>query len=213
VPECMFGYDSLHQNAQFPRANISQDDEMEVPVAVPLRMPSSEERRRHEADLERGLDEDEMDIGAYVSSAPAAAQPPDLLGFSPPSSQLPSALRLGGTPRSSPGVEDEFDGPSNSASQSIKSEPRSEQRPHHRGRASYDSGLVSRGVRFNNRPGDPRRGRNSSAGAGFPTNLYHDDGEGDLGYSAVTGSEGARRKVIAERLEAVKSRNPVFTWC
>jgi hypothetical protein len=40
-----------------------------------------------------------------------------------------------------------------------------------------------------------------------------DDAEGDLGYSAVGGSEGAQRKVIVERLEAVKSRNPVFTWC
>jgi phosphatidylinositol 4-kinase type 2 len=183
-------------------------------VAVPLRMPSSEERRRNEADLERGQEEDEMDIGAYVSSAPAVAQPPDLLGFSPPKAQLPSALRLGGTPQSSPGVEDEIEGPSNSAAQSMRSEPQSEQRPWHRGRASYDSALASRGVKFNNRPWDPRRGRNSSAGAGYPTNLYNDaDAEGDLGYSAVTGSEGARRKVIAERLEAVKSRNPVFTWC
>ncbi|KAA8898511.1 phosphatidylinositol 3 and 4-kinase-domain-containing protein [Sphaerosporella brunnea] len=196
------------------------DDEMEVPVAVPLRMPSSEERRRNEIDLERGLlDDGEMDIGALVSSAPTAQPPPDLLGFSPPRSQLPSDRRLGATAHSSPaaerragGVEDEFD-VINSAAHSIKSEPRSDGRPQHRGRASYDSGMISNGTR-SNRPWDPRRGRNSSAGAGFPTNLYNDeDDEGDLGYSAVTGSEGARRKVIAERLEAVKSRNPVFTWC
>ena len=41
-----------------------------------------------------------------------------------------------------------------------------------------------------------------------------DDGlEGDLGYAAAEGMEGNRRKVIVERLEAVKSKNPVFTWC
>lgn len=36
---------------------------------------------------------------------------------------------------------------------------------------------------------------------------------GDLGYAAATGMEGNQRKVIVERLEPVKSRNPVFTWC
>lgn len=40
-----------------------------------------------------------------------------------------------------------------------------------------------------------------------------DDLEGDLGYSAASDMEGRTRKVIVERLEAVKSKNPVFTWC
>ncbi|KAK3488112.1 phosphatidylinositol 3 and 4-kinase-domain-containing protein [Neurospora hispaniola] len=40
-----------------------------------------------------------------------------------------------------------------------------------------------------------------------------DDAGGDLGYAAAEGMEGNQRKVIVERLEAVKSRNPVFTWC
>ncbi|KAK4166018.1 phosphatidylinositol 3 and 4-kinase-domain-containing protein [Cladorrhinum sp. PSN259] len=34
---------------------------------------------------------------------------------------------------------------------------------------------------------------------------------GDLGYAAATGMEGNQRKVIVERLEPVKTRNPVFT--
>ncbi|EON96585.1 putative phosphatidylinositol 4-kinase type ii subunit alpha protein [Phaeoacremonium minimum UCRPA7] len=38
-----------------------------------------------------------------------------------------------------------------------------------------------------------------------------DDVEGDLGYAAAEGMEGNQRKVIVERLEAVKARNPVFT--
>ncbi|KAB5540463.1 phosphatidylinositol 3 and 4-kinase-domain-containing protein [Coniochaeta sp. 2T2.1] len=43
---------------------------------------------------------------------------------------------------------------------------------------------------------------------------YDDDGlEGDLGYAAAEGMEGSQRKVIVERLEPVKTRNPVFTWC
>ncbi|KAK3688106.1 putative LSB6 protein [Podospora appendiculata] len=37
--------------------------------------------------------------------------------------------------------------------------------------------------------------------------------EGDLGYAAAEGMEGNQRKVIVERLEPVKSKNPVFTWC
>ncbi|KAK3369032.1 putative LSB6 protein [Lasiosphaeria ovina] len=40
-----------------------------------------------------------------------------------------------------------------------------------------------------------------------------DELEGDLGYAAAEGMEGNQRKVIVERLEAVKSKNPVFTWC
>ncbi|KAK4465269.1 phosphatidylinositol 3 and 4-kinase-domain-containing protein [Cladorrhinum samala] len=34
---------------------------------------------------------------------------------------------------------------------------------------------------------------------------------GDLGYAAASGMEGNQRKVIVERLEPVKTRNPVFT--
>lgn len=37
--------------------------------------------------------------------------------------------------------------------------------------------------------------------------------EGDLGYAAAEGQMGNQRKVIVERLEAVKNSNPVFTWC
>ena len=42
---------------------------------------------------------------------------------------------------------------------------------------------------------------------------YDEDVDGDLGYAAAEGMEGNRRKVIVERLEPVKSKNPVFTWC
>jgi phosphatidylinositol 4-kinase type 2 len=202
-----------------------QDDEMEVPIAVPLRMPSSEERRRHEVDLERGLDEDEMDIGNLVSSAPASREH-DLLGLSPPSSQLPSALRLG-TPHAQSSYDVErADGQADSEASSLhshgtgirsgalstKSEPRGYPRPNHRSLVSYDSGMVTRGGRVRKAAwGGSMSGRTTRRGS--HTLYSDDDADGDLGYSAVTGSEGARRRVIAERLEAVKSRNPVFTWC
>ncbi|AEO55387.1 hypothetical protein MYCTH_2299155 [Thermothelomyces thermophilus ATCC 42464] len=65
--------------------------------------------------------------------------------------------------------------------------------------------------------GQGRRGRGGGA------NEAEDEGDdveqdqelegGDLGYAAATGMEGNRRKVIVERLEMVKGRNPVFTWC
>ncbi|KAI6353898.1 hypothetical protein MCOR25_008849 [Pyricularia grisea] len=47
----------------------------------------------------------------------------------------------------------------------------------------------------------------------FGSYQYDDDMDGDLGYAAAEGMEGSRRKVIVERLEPVKTRNPVFTWC
>ena len=40
-----------------------------------------------------------------------------------------------------------------------------------------------------------------------------EEGEGDLGFGAARDQEGSRRKVIVERLEMVKSKPPVFTWC
>ena len=41
----------------------------------------------------------------------------------------------------------------------------------------------------------------------------NDDLEGDLGYAAAEDMEHRNRKVIVERLETVKGKNPVFTWC
>ena len=43
--------------------------------------------------------------------------------------------------------------------------------------------------------------------------LDDEDLEGDLGYAAAEGMEKNQRRVIVERLENVKSKNPVFTWC
>lgn len=66
--------------------------------------------------------------------------------------------------------------------------------------------------------GSGRRRGGSSAELGSDEDDYDDDDdyddiEGDLGYAAAEGMEGNRRKVIVERLEAVKSKNPVFSCC
>ncbi|KAL2255889.1 hypothetical protein VTK26DRAFT_2529 [Humicola hyalothermophila] len=85
------------------------------------------------------------------------------------------------------------------------------------GRASHDFAYYPA-----SRRGGGRRGRSFESDRGYgygydeDEDYYEDEDDvegGDLGYAAATGMEGNRRKVIVERLEAVKSRNPVFTWC
>lgn len=44
-------------------------------------------------------------------------------------------------------------------------------------------------------------------------NPANDDAEGDLGYAVAEETEGNKKKVIVERLETIKSKGPVFTWC
>ena len=54
----------------------------------------------------------------------------------------------------------------------------------------------------------------SMAGANGTMSLNdHYGEEGDLGFAAVEDRVGNRRKVIIERLEIVKAKGPVFTWC
>ncbi|KAL9033903.1 MAG: hypothetical protein Q9214_007290, partial [Letrouitia sp. 1 TL-2023] len=66
------------------------DDLVDIPVAIPMRTPSAEMRRRRDVDLRKNHDEEEMDISAANSSAPQ----PDLLGLSPPASDLPNPNRF-----------------------------------------------------------------------------------------------------------------------
>lgn len=213
---------------------------MEVPIAVPLRVPSSESRRRREADLEWGFDEGaEMDIGAAAASAPLPREH-DLLGLSPTRSEIPSSMRLGMSRTQSlqsneSGSSSNHNGHIRSTSPpsvasttaskssvgretnpSIPSSSLNSPRSHRRSHKSFDE---TRALPTRKKQGpnffDQRKRRFSlTTGTGPPRNVYNDDDvEGDLGYSAVGGCEGAQKKVIVERLEAVKSRNPVFTWC
>tara|TARA_R110002003_G_scaffold45_12_gene3550 strand:- start:2055 stop:2270 length:216 start_codon:yes stop_codon:yes gene_type:complete len=60
---------------------------------------------------------------------------------------------------------------------------------------------------------EPRKQRRFSLTHRREVDDYGFDDEGDLGYAANEDMEGNRKKVIVERLEMVKGRNPVFTWC
>lgn len=84
-------------------------------------------------------------------------------------------------------------------------------RPNHRARMSYDEPRTFRRYR-----GGPDHRRRFSYSARFSNNHLlagDDDLEGDLGYAANEDLEGNQKCVIVERLEMVKSKNPVFTWC
>ncbi|KAI9054709.1 hypothetical protein LZ554_001860 [Drepanopeziza brunnea f. sp. 'monogermtubi'] len=191
------------------------DDLVDVPVAVPMRVPSAEMRRRHDLGLHKDLHEaDEMDISAANSAAPQ----PDLLGLSSPPAELPNPNRF------------ELASPTASQEVSVSEEPASpatisgtqlegrkngqvtfSDRPtlntQPRSRMSYDGPPRSPPTARERRLSFSHRNRRGST-------LYDgDDHEGDLGYAAAEGMEGNHRKVIVERLETVKSKNPVFTWC
>lgn len=182
---------------------------MEVPIAVPLRVPSSEIRRRSTYDDE----EEEIDIGAASVEPSHLKQNTDILGLglSPPS-DIPSSGRFQmGKYRDD--LPDGVQAPILSSSpQSMKSRmdnepplrtiPETPWQPQRR--ASYD---LKRNRNLG-RPGNRKR-RDSLTAAFFGG----DDVEGDLGYAAAADMENSTRKVIVERLEPVKANNPVFSWC
>ncbi|KAI9684346.1 MAG: phosphatidyl inositol kinase [Trizodia sp. TS-e1964] len=197
------------------------DDIVDIPVAVPLRMPSAEMRRRRDKDMQRGIDEEEMDISAMNSSAPLPQH--DLLGLNNPAMDLPNPKKFS-LSRASSVADARPSQDTNIPTDGVSSERRTsaevfdrrlafsdKTRPgHSRSRRSYDA--ASRRGRGSSgyRPG----GSSFSARQGSAALLYDgDDLEGDLGYAAAQGMEGNQRKVIMERLETVKSKNPVFTWC
>lgn len=187
------------------------DDEVEIPIAVPLRTPSSDTRRKAHGRHRRVEEQEEMDITA-VSTPPQKPQT-DLLMNSPPleaahenrfnlsrdSSSLDvrrSDLPVPTSPATVNGVFWE----SRNLSEATNG------RPSHRPRMSYDATRRS--------PQDRRKHqRRFSLSNKRDVDAYNDDDEGDLGYAANEDMEGNRKKVIVERLEMVKGRNPVFTWC
>ncbi|KAA8573935.1 hypothetical protein EYC84_005477 [Monilinia fructicola] len=172
------------------------DDLVDIPVAVPMRVPSAEMRRRN--DLRSSLDE-EMDISAANATAPP---PPDLLGLASPSMELPNPNRFElASPRFSEDASPEFESAQPSAAFANSGFSRDN--------TSKD------GVRFSDRPHqhsrNPRRFSFGSRSRGAVQTLYDgDDLEGDLGYAAAEGMEGHQRKVIVERLETVKSKKSGF---
>ena len=197
------------------------DDLVDVPVAVPMRVPSAELRRRRDAQLRKGVEEEEMDISAVnASSAPVPQH--DLLNFGSPNGDLPTPNRFDLSRHSSSGDVGQseegngHDDPSPVTVQGIDSQKgddsRDDPRPGHprsRTRLSYEEPLRARVPRARRH----RLSQSGRRGSGTAIPYADDDLEGDLGYAAAEGMEGNQKQVIVERLETVKSKNPVFTWC
>ncbi|KAJ6096506.1 hypothetical protein N7486_007252 [Penicillium sp. IBT 16267x] len=177
------------------------DDLVDVPVAIPMRAPSTDMQRRQAMNYDN--EEEEMDIGAANSSH--ATPDHDLLGLGPSPNDLPNPNRFELSHGRSGGR----------ATDSIGSP------------ATMNDGDYARttldGAYARSLDGWPdlpaRSNKHRKHGGSLSFRVPHintfgsDDLEGDLGYAAAEGMEGNQRKVIVERLEAVKSKNPVFTWC
>ncbi|KAJ8115365.1 hypothetical protein ONZ43_g4683 [Nemania bipapillata] len=194
------------------------DDLVDVPVAVPMRMASSDMRRKAEPEL-HDIIQEEMDIGAANSSSRPVKHGEDLLGISSPLPH-PSRFNLATSPRAQ--SPEALQNGSASASwdedrarpSASRVGPRSSYQGPLRAEVQATSQQKFRHASFTS----ARRHSNTIAQQMYDhTDGYEDpiedDGEGDLGYAAAEGMEGNRRKVIVERLETVKAKNPVFSWC
>lgn len=199
------------------------DDLVDIPVAIPLRTPSAEMRRRRDADLRGDIEEEEMDISAANASAPQPQH--DLLGLSPPAAELPNPNRFDlsrttsstnmnnhadhpDTPATTEGVTFEHDIEVSESKKLLVDNFHKPNIARSRTRSSFE------GHRKQLSTGSQRRRYSFTARHGDHSFIYDvDDLEGDLGYAAAEGMEGHQRKVIVERLETVKSKHPFFTWC
>lgn len=203
------------------------DDLVEVPVAVPLR-PQSTEVLRKAAVVHY---DDEMDISAAGN---ASAAPPvtaviptkeeaELVTFSSPERERSNPFNMS-RQSSQLNFQDDSSLPNRTLSppnvlamsNSVHSagglpHHSSTSRPGHKARMSFDESRRYNGSTRNKRRQHTRR-FSASAQLGNP---FGDDGddEGDLGYAATADREANRKQVIVERLENVKGKNPVFSWC
>ena len=194
------------------------DDLVDIPVAIPMRVPSGEMRRRREAELGRDVEEEEMDISTANGTSQKTQH--DLLGLSSPTSDLPNPNRFNLANNESASDIGHF-GPESPAT--IQGVPMDHDKFVGEIKKTHGTpewpdksraGLSFETHRQNPSAGNQRRRYSYSTRYGSTAFMGDaDDLEGDLGYAAAQGMEGNQRKVIVERLETVKSKNPVFTWC
>ena len=194
------------------------DDLVDIPVAIPLRSASTENRRQPNT-ARAAAEEEEMDISAANGTTPRVRA--DLLRMSPTELPNPNRFELSRNP-SVTDLGQMYEGPVSPAA-TVHGEPLS----HGFERKDFMNGAALRPgtVRSNTRPnheGHRRRGSSGSTRRRFSFSTRYanssfpydgDDAEGDLGYAAAAVTEKNTRKVIVERLETVRSKNPVFTWC
>jgi len=159
---------------------------------------------------------EELDIGASRQVAPDLAK--SLLQLSPPPGENIGASRFDMSRETSReddlAADDKTDGygangdlssqQPPSQSQSQIPDAASSRRPSNRGRFSYD---VPR------RPWHTDSRKRNYSFTAKPWQNDEEEDQGDLGYAAMQDMENQTKKVIVERLETVKSKAPVFTWC
>jgi phosphatidylinositol 4-kinase type 2 len=189
------------------------DDIVEIPIAVPLRAPSAEMRRKQLPGRPQRLDEEQEEMDITAVSTPPQKPQADLLLSSPPLesgrenrfnlSRDSSSLDVRRTDNGTPTHPASANGVSWDSRNLLETK---NGRPAHRSRISYDA------PRSNPQEGRKHQ-RRFSLTHRRDMDEYGSGDEGDLGYAANEDNEGNRKKVIVERLEMVKGRNPVFTWC
>ncbi|KAL4722630.1 Phosphatidylinositol 4-kinase LSB6 [Fusarium chlamydosporum] len=202
------------------------DDLVDVPVAVPMRNTSSEARRN--PNVRQSMDE------ADIASSVPASNPPieDLLGLASAPADMPHPGRFelssptgeaALSPGEQPSGEPNYLAPTGQQQHSGDVTERPAVRPTGV-RNSYQGPVRALNMyeparqhasrqqrRYSFANAAARRNSNTIAQHYYGDHEnYTDDLEGDLGYAAAEGQMGNQRKVIVERLEAVKSRNPVF---
>ncbi|KAJ9614240.1 Phosphatidylinositol 4-kinase LSB6 [Cladophialophora chaetospira] len=215
------------------------DDLVDVPVAIPMRVPSAE-LSRHKARHDQPQQE-EMDIGASYASTPPRQPQFDLLGS--PTAELPNPHRFDLTREDSAAdlghIHAEPEGLSSTAPQfdsldyareahgSLGHQPSATlpARPKSKSRFSFEFPRHAPSNSTSSTQKDrSRRQRSMSTRSAFggrhhksmPNIVYEGDDfdEGDLGYAAASDLDNThKRKVIVERLETVKSKKPFFEWC
>ncbi|KAM6514062.1 Phosphatidylinositol 4-kinase LSB6 [Fusarium falciforme] len=204
------------------------DDLVDVPVTVPMGATLSEVRRS--PDVHQSMDEADIASSAPapnppieglldLASAPADMPHPGRFELSSPMvetaqwpDEAPSSdsnlLGLGGQQQrggelgerptvQAVGFGNSYQGPARALNKYEPAYQQQQQQPSRQQRRYSFADAAGR--------------RNSNTIAQQYHETFNDDLEGDLGYAAAEGQMGNQRKVIVERLEAVKNRNPVFT--
>ncbi|EME47770.1 hypothetical protein DOTSEDRAFT_42109 [Dothistroma septosporum NZE10] len=215
------------------------DDLVDIPVAVPLPRASEEMRRRAAATnaaesqrralaiatpSHRREEEEEMDITSTVQ--PSNANSADLLGLT--GTSLPAGVSGNRFNQSRQPSAQDIHRPE--VQEVIKENLSPELQPKE---LKFSPSTLDTGTRpgaYRSRTGGHRlshdiprsqwhaipqttRSRRFSLNFSRSNSFGALDDDGDLGYAAAADQESSMRKVIVERLEMVKSKPPVFTWC
>lgn len=179
------------------------DDIVDVPTAMPMvRSPprlSLNTSRQHNGSARKARQPEEMDISS--ARGPQAPLDQALLGLDQQSNGLPNPNMFSLSRSESHGQSSEGLHENNETSQS-------------RGRGTVRFTHKRMSSDLPRSPGIKRKGRKRNLSfTARAMSDYEEEDEGDLGYSAARDMEGNHKKVIVERLETVKARHPVFTWC